>query len=47
MYDNGTFTPIEFPAADQTHITGFNNNSQILGWYDRWWRQLLSLCIHV
>jgi hypothetical protein len=33
IYDNGTFTPIEFPGADQTHITGFNNNSQILGWY--------------
>jgi hypothetical protein len=33
MYDNGTFTPIEFPGADETHITGFNNKSQILGWY--------------
>jgi len=33
MYDHGTFTPIEFPGADQTHIAGFNNNSQILGWY--------------
>jgi hypothetical protein len=34
IYDNGTFTPVEFPGADQTHITGINNNSQILGWYD-------------
>ena len=33
IYDNRTFTPVEFPGADQTHITGFNNNSQILGWY--------------
>jgi len=33
IYDNGTFTPIEFTGADQTHITGFNNNSQIVGWY--------------
>jgi hypothetical protein len=33
IYDAGTFTPIEFPGADQTHITGFNNKSQILGWY--------------
>jgi hypothetical protein len=33
IYDNGTFTPVEFPGADQTHIEGFNNNSQILGWY--------------
>jgi hypothetical protein len=33
IYDNGTFTPIEFPGAAQTHITGFNNNSQIFGWY--------------
>jgi hypothetical protein len=34
IYDDGTFTPVEFPGADQTHITGINNNSQILGWYD-------------
>jgi hypothetical protein len=33
IYENRTFTPIEFPGADQTHITGFNNNSQIVGWY--------------
>ena len=34
IYDNGVFTPVEFPgAADQTHIEGFNNNGQIVGWY--------------
>jgi uncharacterized membrane protein len=34
IYDNGTFTPVEFPGAIGTRIAALNNNSQVLGSYD-------------
>ena len=33
MYDDGTFTPIDFPGATSTSPIGINDNGQIVGWY--------------
>jgi hypothetical protein len=45
IYDKGTFTPIEFPGARQTHITGFNNESQVFGWYADLTEECRLLCL--
>ena len=33
VYSNGTFLPIVFPGASQTHALAINNLGQVLGWY--------------